>query len=217
LRICLSDKYPNLEAFEKAKAASAGRIGFYPQAVDATSVPREIKGIRTMFSTFHHFLPQQARAILQDAVDAREGIGLFEAARRSRYDRAGVCFCFCDFCLHTLDSSVSLVAAVLDLFDSGHSFRFAVRWSGVLLTKLQAAGIAGVGRRTQCRGISLGDRRAFDWHVADHVSRRVSNAIGKGVRLEHIRPHNNKPCRAKSGNGEALTSPIHSSIATYVE
>jgi hypothetical protein len=36
-----------------------------------------------MFSTFHHFLPQQARAILQDAVDAREGIGLFEAARRA--------------------------------------------------------------------------------------------------------------------------------------
>jgi hypothetical protein len=83
LRICLSDRYPNLEAFEKAEAASGGRIGFYPQVVDATSVPREIKGIRTMFSTFHHFLPQQARAILQDAVDAREGIGLFEAARRA--------------------------------------------------------------------------------------------------------------------------------------
>jgi hypothetical protein len=83
LQIYLTDKYPNLEAFRKIGAASEGRILSYPESVDATNVPRELKGLRTMFSTFHHFRPTEARAILQDAVDAREGVGIFEVARRA--------------------------------------------------------------------------------------------------------------------------------------
>jgi hypothetical protein len=35
-----------------------------------------------MFSAFHHFRPDDARAILQNAVDARKGICVFEASRR---------------------------------------------------------------------------------------------------------------------------------------
>jgi hypothetical protein len=83
LQICLTDKYPNLGAFEKVGAASEGRIRFYPGSVDATHVPRELKGLRTMFTSFHHFLPDTGRAILQDAVDAGEGIGIFEIPSRS--------------------------------------------------------------------------------------------------------------------------------------
>ncbi len=83
LQICLTDKYPNLGAFEKVRAASEGRIRFYPGSVDATNVPLELKGLRTMFTAFHHFLPDAGRAILQDAVDAGEGIGVFEIARRA--------------------------------------------------------------------------------------------------------------------------------------
>ncbi|MGB6248085.1 MAG: hypothetical protein WBF54_03170 [Terriglobales bacterium] len=83
LQICLTDRYPNLGAFEKVRAASDGRIRFYPGSVDATNVPRELKGLRTMFTSFHHFLPDAGRAILQDAVDAGEGIGIFEIARRA--------------------------------------------------------------------------------------------------------------------------------------
>jgi hypothetical protein len=83
LQIYLTDKYPNLGAFEKVRAASEGCIGFYPGSVDATRVPRELKGLRTMFTSFHHFLPDTGRAILQDAVDAGEGIGIFEIPSRS--------------------------------------------------------------------------------------------------------------------------------------
>jgi hypothetical protein len=36
-----------------------------------------------MFTSFHHFSPEDARAILQNAVDAREGIGIFEITRRA--------------------------------------------------------------------------------------------------------------------------------------
>ena len=58
----LTDKYPNLRAFEKATAASPERIAFYPDSVDAMKVPGELHGFRTMFSSFHHFPPEEARA-----------------------------------------------------------------------------------------------------------------------------------------------------------
>jgi len=82
-RICLTDKFPNLMAFENVKAASANGIDFHGSSVDAMQVPVELDGFRTMFSSFHHFPPAQARAILRNAVDARQGIGIFEITSRS--------------------------------------------------------------------------------------------------------------------------------------
>jgi hypothetical protein len=35
-----------------------------------------------MFSAFHHFRPEQACAVLADAVRKRQGIGIFEATQR---------------------------------------------------------------------------------------------------------------------------------------
>jgi hypothetical protein len=82
-RICLTDKYPNLDAFQKVREASANQITFYPGSVDASAVPRELKGLRTMFTSFHHFLPEEARAILQDVIDAGESIAIFEIPRHA--------------------------------------------------------------------------------------------------------------------------------------
>jgi hypothetical protein len=81
--ICLTDKFPNLGAFKNVKATSANGIDFYGSSVDAMKVPIELDGFRTMFSSFHHFPPAQARAILRNAVDARQGIGIFEITSRS--------------------------------------------------------------------------------------------------------------------------------------
>jgi hypothetical protein len=83
LQILLTDKYPNLRAFENVKAASCNRINFYPASVDAMKVPEELQGLRTMFTSFHHFPPDEARAIIQNAVDAGKGIGIFELPRRA--------------------------------------------------------------------------------------------------------------------------------------
>lgn len=83
IRVCLTDKYPNLRAFENLSAASENRITFNPDPVDAMSVPDELNGFRTMFTSFHHFSPEQARAILQNAVDDDQNIGIFETTKRS--------------------------------------------------------------------------------------------------------------------------------------
>ncbi|MFZ0038970.1 MAG: hypothetical protein WAK91_16210 [Candidatus Acidiferrales bacterium] len=82
-RILLTDKYPNIGAFEKIKEASGNQIDFNPGPIDAMNVPVELKGFRTMFTTFHHFSPDEARAVLQNAVDAGQGIGIFEVTRRA--------------------------------------------------------------------------------------------------------------------------------------
>jgi len=83
LHIWLTDKYPNLVAYQNVAAVSDNCIASYPDPVDAMNVPRELKGFRTMFTSFHHFPPEQARAVLQDTVDAGEGIGIFEITRRA--------------------------------------------------------------------------------------------------------------------------------------
>jgi hypothetical protein len=83
VQILLTDKYPNLAAFQSAGAASQNHITFHSAPVDATKVPPELHGFRTMFTSFHHFQPEEARAVLQNAVDARQGIGIFEVTCRA--------------------------------------------------------------------------------------------------------------------------------------
>jgi hypothetical protein len=83
LQIWLTDKYPNLEAFESVSASSDHHITYYPESVDAMNVPHALKGLRTMFTSFHHFSPEDARAILQNAVDAGESVGIFEITKRA--------------------------------------------------------------------------------------------------------------------------------------
>jgi len=83
LRIVLTDMYPNLTAFEELRRISGGIIEFCQEPVDASNMPERLSGFRTMFTSFHHFNPQEASGILRDAVEQRQGIGIFELPRRS--------------------------------------------------------------------------------------------------------------------------------------
>ena len=82
-QVCLSDKFPNLRAFQNVSGKSENHITYFDEPVDAMKVPRRLRGFRTMFSSYHHFPPDEARAVLQDAVDAGESIGIFEVTRRA--------------------------------------------------------------------------------------------------------------------------------------
>jgi hypothetical protein len=81
--VCLTDKYPNLEALPQSNRLTHQSISFHPQSVDATQVPAELTGFRTIFSAFHHFRPEQACAVLADAVHKRQGIAVFEGTQHS--------------------------------------------------------------------------------------------------------------------------------------
>ena len=84
--ILLSDKFPNLEAFERIEAATSGRVGHIAKPVDATNVPRDIAGLRTMFTAFHHLPPDLARKILSDAAQSGAPILIAEFTERTLFN-----------------------------------------------------------------------------------------------------------------------------------
>lgn len=83
VRFTLTDRFPNLPAFRRAEAMSQGRITFVARPVDARAVPKDLRGFRTIFNSFHHFRPTDARAVLRDATNAAVPIGIFEIPERA--------------------------------------------------------------------------------------------------------------------------------------
>ncbi|HKA06490.1 MAG TPA: hypothetical protein VKD71_04480 [Gemmataceae bacterium] len=82
VRFALTDRFPNVPAFEQAAAAAPGAIEFVADSVDARAVPAALTGFRTLFNSFHHFRPTDAVAVLRDAAQARQPIGVFEIPDR---------------------------------------------------------------------------------------------------------------------------------------
>lgn len=80
--VMLTDLYPNHSAFNAASRRYPETIQFSPDPVDAANVPKEMRGFRTLFSSFHHLKPEVARAVLQNAVDSKAGIAIFESTQR---------------------------------------------------------------------------------------------------------------------------------------
>jgi hypothetical protein len=76
--VTLTDLYPNPDSVRNAGHA----LQYWPKPVDATAVPAELNGIRTMFLSFHHHPPERAKAILRDAFNQRVGIAVFEFSAR---------------------------------------------------------------------------------------------------------------------------------------
>lgn len=78
----LTDRFPNIVAFERIAEQSGGSVSFSREPVDALHVAVDVIGLRTIFNAFHHFRPAAARAILADAVAAGQPIGVFEVPER---------------------------------------------------------------------------------------------------------------------------------------
>lgn len=76
----LTDLYPNGEVIQQLQT-SGNQLVYFPQPVNATEVPSLLQGFRTMFSAFHHFDEKTAKEVLQNAVDAGEGIAIFDGDR----------------------------------------------------------------------------------------------------------------------------------------
>jgi hypothetical protein len=90
VRVTLSDLYPNTGALSDARVRSDGRLDVRTTPVDATDVPADLTGVRTMFNAFHHFPPDLAGAILADAVRQRRAIVVVEAINRRALGLAGL-------------------------------------------------------------------------------------------------------------------------------
>jgi len=80
--VTLTDLHPNLDTFKHLQDKTHQLIDYEPASVDAISVPEHLDGFRTLFAAFHHFEPENAKGILQNAVDQKQGIAIFELTER---------------------------------------------------------------------------------------------------------------------------------------
>ncbi|MEJ2114071.1 MAG: hypothetical protein P8X62_10425 [Flavobacteriaceae bacterium] len=82
IKIILTDYYPNQSAF-KLTADKYDNIDYISTPINALNVPKSLKGLRTQFLSLHHFKPNQAAQILQNALDSNSAIAIFEAQERT--------------------------------------------------------------------------------------------------------------------------------------
>lgn len=89
--LVFTDRYPNLAAFDRvARVLGDERVRFETAPVDATAVPSRLSGVRTLFTSFHHFRPEDARRILADAFEQRTPICVFEFTGRRLVSALGI-------------------------------------------------------------------------------------------------------------------------------
>ena len=192
--VLLTDLYPNRAAFRQAGEESGGLICGRLEPVDATHVPPELEGVRTIFSAFHHFRPDLARRILCDAALNGAPIGVFEFTERSL--RA------------TLPIPLLLLLAVVLSFVQ-RPFRWArVFWSVVL--PLYPLVIAWDGFVSNMRTYSPGELRAL---VADIEAPGYGWKIGKlsrgvfGPRLTYLIGYRRTLRAEEIASGQSGTPP----------
>ena len=83
LKLTLTDRYPNQHLAAQINEDKSNNANYITRPIDATNVPPELKGIRTMVSSFHHFRPEQARKILSDAMENNQPILIYEISDNS--------------------------------------------------------------------------------------------------------------------------------------
>jgi hypothetical protein len=78
-RITLTDIFPN----PAAAAQIQPPLDYHARPVDSRHVDPSQSGLRTLFTSMHHFQPHEVEAILSDAVAVRQPIAVFEFTSRS--------------------------------------------------------------------------------------------------------------------------------------
>lgn len=83
-RIVLSDRYPDTRHFaDLAARLGDSALGFVPEPVSALEADRLDFRLRCLFAAFHHFRPQEARAVLAGAARHADGFFIVEPFERT--------------------------------------------------------------------------------------------------------------------------------------
>lgn len=77
--LILTDLYPHSEL------NLPDGISYFPGPVDAMKVPKNLPGLRTLFTSFHHLPDEVAKNVLKDARDSKTPIAVFEFTDRSLF------------------------------------------------------------------------------------------------------------------------------------
>jgi hypothetical protein len=144
VQFTLIDKLPNITAFQSLSSKYPSGIRYIAGPVDATNVPKNLVGLRTMFNAFHHFAPRSARLVLESAVQARQPVGIFEIPERSLLMMAPFLFTPIFVALATPFIRPfrwkRLLWTYCGSLDSAHML---VGWSGIRMPRVYGRRVAG--------------------------------------------------------------------------
>lgn len=82
LSITFTDLYPNQQAAKRINDKE-GKVTYRTNSIDATSVPEDLKGVRSMICSFHHMNVEVAKDILSDAQEKKQPICIYEISDNS--------------------------------------------------------------------------------------------------------------------------------------
>ncbi|HVJ09439.1 MAG TPA: hypothetical protein VM554_13755 [Acidisarcina sp.] len=82
LFVTLTDKFPST-VLQSRLSPRDKMVLALTRSIDATQVPADLCGFRTIFASFHHFSDRMASQILADAVRRGEGIATAEVTSRT--------------------------------------------------------------------------------------------------------------------------------------
>jgi hypothetical protein len=88
--LSLTDLYPNRDGCRYNKKQSFGPVRCIEKPIDATAVPASLNGLRTLFSSIHHFNPEAVSDILSDAVRCNQGIAIFDIGNKNILTIVGI-------------------------------------------------------------------------------------------------------------------------------
>lgn len=83
LTIILTDLFPNRELARIINQDDDPTVFYLTIPVDATNVPADLLGVRTMVCCFHHMKPDTARGILENVRDMKQPICIYEISDNS--------------------------------------------------------------------------------------------------------------------------------------
>jgi len=81
--VTLTDKFPNLDAFENLKRLSKGVIGYESGSVDCINSLESRSRFYSMYTAFHHLSPKEGKRLLENICSTSSSIAVFEAPNRS--------------------------------------------------------------------------------------------------------------------------------------
>jgi hypothetical protein len=81
-RLRITDYFPQVREYRKL-AREYPFVDVVERPVDARQVPEDLPGARIIIRGFHHFAPDDAKAILKSAYDRRRVFAVFETPERS--------------------------------------------------------------------------------------------------------------------------------------
>ena len=81
INVIFTDKYPNNKLAKTLDNMSG--FDYYPDSVDAKDIPKNLVGVRTIFNGLHHFNQEDAQKIINNSVENKQPIIIFEILERS--------------------------------------------------------------------------------------------------------------------------------------